>query len=69
MPLTLLQMDIHRTVGQGVQQVQEGGNDGVPPPPEQRASASPALGLAPAHWVRRSICTIHQVRARGAHPY
>ena len=38
--------DGHRAVGQGVQQVQEGGDDGVPPPPEQRASVSPVLGLA-----------------------
>ena len=38
--------DRHRAVGQGVQQVQEGGDDGVPPPPEQRASVSPVLGLA-----------------------
>ena len=49
--------------------MQEGGDDGVPPPPEQRASLSPARGLAPAHWVRRSIRTIRQVRARGARPY
>ena len=61
--------DRHRAVGQGVQQVQEGGNNGVPPPPEQRASVSPALGLAPAHWVRRSIHTIHQARVRGVCPY
>ena len=61
--------DRHRAIGQGVQQVQEGGDNGVPPPPEQRALASPAPGLAPAHWVRRSICTICQARVRGAHPY
>ena len=47
----------------------EGGDDGVPPPPEQRTSVSPALGLAPAHWVWRLICTIHQARARGACSY
>ena len=61
--------DRHRAVGQGVQQVQEGGDDGVPPPPEQRASISPALDLAPAHWARRSICTICQARAKGVRPY
>ena len=61
--------DGHRAVGQGVQQVQEGGNNGVSPLPEQRISVSPALGLAPAHWVRRSIHTICQARARGVHPY
>ena len=49
--------------------MQEGGEDGVPPLPEQRASLSPALGLAPTHWVRRSICTIHQARVRGACSY
>ena len=61
--------DRHRVVGQGVQQVQERGDDGVPPSPEQRASVSPALGLAPAHWVRRLICTIRQARAREVCPY
>ena len=61
--------DGHRAVGQGVQQVQEGGDDGVPPPPEQTASVSPALGLAPVHWVRRLIHTICQARARGACPH
>ena len=60
--------DGHRAVGQGVQQVQEG-DDGVPPPPEQRAFVSPALGLAPVHWIRRLMCTIRQARARGVHPY
>ena len=49
--------------------MQEGGDNGVPPSPEQRVSVSPAPGLAPAHWVRRLIHTIHQARARGAHPY
>ena len=49
--------DGHRAVGQGVQQVQEEGDNGVSPPPEQRASISPAPGLAPAHWVRRLIRT------------
>ena len=61
--------DGHRAIEQGAQQVQEGGNNGVPPPSEQRASVSPALDLAPVHWVRRSICTICQARVRGAHPY
>ena len=35
----------------------------------QRASASPVSGLVPAHWVRRSIHTIHQARAREACSY
>ena len=61
--------DGHRDIGPGVQEVQEGGNNEIPPVPEQRASLSPALGLAPAHLVRRSIRTICQVRVRGAHPY
>ena len=33
------------------------------------ASVSPAPGMAPAHWVRRSICTICQVRVRGVCSY
>ena len=41
--------DGHRAIGPGVQEVQEGGNNGVSPVPKQRASVSPALGLAPAH--------------------
>ena len=41
--------DRHRAIGPGVQEVQEGGDHGVPPVPEQRASISPAPGLAPAH--------------------
>ena len=61
--------DWHRAIGPGVQEVQEGGNNGVPPVSEQRASVSPALGLAPANWIRRLLCTVSQARARGVHPY
>ena len=49
--------DRHRAIRPRVQEVQ-GGNDGVPPVPEQRASISPVPGLAPAHWIRRLICII-----------
>ena len=61
--------DRHRAIGPGVQEVQEGGNNGVSPVPEQRASISPAPDLVSAHWVRRLIHTIHQARAKGVHPY
>ena len=39
--------DGHRAVGQEVQQVQEGGDDGVPPPPEQESLSISCTGSGP----------------------